>query len=74
MPLALFPFTVIAASVIRFEIEVPRKMICRWGVRLPPFRKLPWHDAQLIAVAVEFIAPGMCFPWIQLAFILTEPF
>lgn len=39
MPLALFPFTAIVASVIRFEIEVHRKPICRWGVRLPPFRK-----------------------------------
>lgn len=59
MPLALFPFSAIVASVIRFEIEVPRKPIRRWGVRLPPFKKVPWHDAQFIAVAVEAIAPSM---------------
>lgn len=39
MPLALFPFAAIVVSVIRFESEVPRKPISRWGVRLPPFRK-----------------------------------
>lgn len=39
MPLALFPLTTIVSPVIRFKSEVPRKLICRWGVRLPPFRK-----------------------------------
>lgn len=74
MPLALFPFSAIVASVIRFEIEVPRKPMRRWGVRLPPFKKVPWYDAQLIAMPVECIVSGICYPWIQLFFILAGPF
>lgn len=60
MPLAMFPFTAIVAFVIRFEIEVPYKLICRWDVSLPERARVGM--------------PGMCWPCIRLIFILTACF
>lgn len=53
MPLVMFLFTAIVAFVIRFEIEVPYKLICRWDVSLPLFRKclgMSWHAWYVLAM------------------------